>query len=120
MTLTTLINRPCTITHRTWDGAADRYGSKLPVETDVVTVCELQQRQRNERDDAGETIDSSWLLVLLPETVIAAGDTVSVVGDGEFEVHGEPWVSRNPRTQIVSHIEATVKRAAGTSLAGAS
>ena len=39
-------------------------------------------------------------------------DTVIVDGQ-EYELVGEPWDARNPRTRAQSHIEATVRRTRG-------
>ena len=82
------------------------------IETLVETVGELQQTQRTEPGDAGETSDTRWLLVLPAGTVVNTGDAVIV--DGEvYEVVGAPWPARNPRLGVASHIEASVRRTAG-------
>ena len=120
MTVTALLTLPCTITRRAYTGATDRYGSPTPTETHTDALCELQQRQRTEHEDEGETIDGTWLLVLPAGTLIGPSDSVSVQGSGDFDVHGEPWPVRNPRTGAPSHIEATLRRAGGTAQAGAS
>lgn len=109
MTLSTLINRPCQIVTRTADGTRNAYNDEIVAETIVETVCELQQRQRGEDTDAGDIADSSWLLVLPAGTQVAQDSTVIVDGD-RYELDGEPWPARNPRTQLMSHIEATVRR----------
>ena len=111
MSLTSLLNRACTITHRAWDGTLDSYGNQVATPTDTVTVCELQQKQRDETP--GQVSGSSWLLILPAGTTIAPGDTVTVDLE-EVEVQGEPGEARNPRTQVVSHIEATLARAVST------
>lgn len=78
-------------------------------------MCELQQVPR--RSVSGEPAahpdvsDSLWLLVLPADTLIDTGDAVIVDGH-RYEVSGEPWVARNPRTQAVSHIEASLRRVA--------
>lgn len=112
MSLASLLNRPMVVINRSDDGDTDEYGNAIPTETLVETVGELQQAQRTEPGDAGETSDSRWLLVLPAGTVVNTGDAVIV--DGEvFEVVGAPWPARNPRTQITHHIEATLRRTAG-------
>lgn len=112
LTLAQLLNRSCTITRLQPGDDCDGYGNQTSEETTIVTVCDLQQRQRNESPD--EIVASDWLLVLPAGTAIGAGDTVTVDGAGTFEVHGEPWQARNPRTRSISHLEATVRRTGGT------
>lgn len=112
MSLAQLLNRSCTITHRVAGATRDEYGNNVPDETTTSTVCELQQRQRTETPD-GTIARASWLLVLPADTEIASGDTVTV-GTVAYEVDGDPWTARNPRTGDDSHIEATVILAGGT------
>jgi hypothetical protein len=119
MTLAALLNRPCTIIRRVFEGDLDDYGNEIPTEITVAAVCELQQRQRSEDTDRGEVSATSWLLVLPAGTEIGSGD--SIVIDGEvYELDGDPWEARNPRTRQPSHIEATVVRTAGAGQDGAS
>jgi hypothetical protein len=33
-----------------------------------------------------------------------------IVNDLVFEVVGDPWQARNPRTRLLSHVEATVRK----------
>jgi hypothetical protein len=112
MTLSELINRDCSITRRTASGSTDDYGNEVATETTVDTVCELQQRNRSEPDAAGEFSDADWMLILPAGTEITTADTVTVDGQ-DYEVVGDPWPARNPRTREPSHVEATVRRTAG-------
>lgn len=107
--LSTLISRPCTITRRSSSGDLDDYGNETTTEDVVETVCELQQRQRSEPGDQAEFSDTNWVLFLLPDEAIDTSDVVTVDGH-VFEMVGDPWVVRNPRTGVDSHIEATVRR----------
>lgn len=51
-------------------------------------------------------------MILPAGTDVQGDDAVQV--DGEvYELVGEPWEARNPRTRQVSHIEATARRTAG-------
>lgn len=114
MPLSDLLNRPCTITRRSQSGTTDDYGNDIPAETTVETVCELQQRDRradSEPDLAGELSDTLWLLVLPAETDIDTGDVVEVDGL-VYEMFGDPWLARNPRTGEESHVECTLRRTA--------
>ena len=112
MTLTALLNRACTITGRTFTGQLDEYGDEIATETTIDTVCELQQQQRTETDDPGTRAASTWTLFLPAGTTIGPADTVTVDGQ-DFELVGEAWPARNPRTQTESHMEATIRRVAG-------
>ncbi len=114
MSLTDLLNRPMTLVQRVDMGDTDDYGNTVPTETRVEVLGELQQISRDEPDDAGETSDTRWTLFLLAGTSVKTGD--AVICDGEtFEVVGDPWHARNPRTGVESHIQATLRRTAGTS-----
>jgi hypothetical protein len=125
--LTTLLSLPCTIVRREASTATepvagtdvDDYGNPLPTDPDtdpadnayeLDTVCELQQQDRDEPAAAGELSDTVWLLYLPPGTELDTGDAVDVDGYGRFELVGDPWAVRNPRTGVASHVEATVRR----------
>lgn len=112
--VTNLLNLPCMIVNRSF-GGRDELGNDAATESTVETVCELQQRQRGE--DGEELSTESFLLVLPTGTVLRSAD--AVIADGiEYEVQGEPWPVRNPRTQSGSHLEATVVRVSGASEVG--
>lgn len=119
MTLTALLNRPLTLIRRSDEGAVDVYGNPEPTETLVPVVGELQQVRRDEPGDAGESSDTKWMLFLPAGTDVTTGD--AVVCDGAvYEVVGDPWEARNPRTGVASHIEASVRRTASASDEGGS
>jgi hypothetical protein len=112
MTLTALLNRPLTIVRRSPGDTTDEFGNRVPVETFVEAVGELQQQQRAEPVAEGEMSDARWILFLPAGTTIGTGD--AVICDGErFELVGEPWPARNPRTRLKSHVEATLRRTSG-------
>lgn len=109
MTLSSLLNRPLTLVSRSDEGATDLYGNPAPTETQTAVLGELQQVRRTEPDDSGELSDTTWLLVLPAGTSVNTGD--AVICDGEvYEVIGDPWNARNPRTEVISHVEATLRR----------
>lgn len=112
MPIDLLMNRPVTIVNRTDGDAVDEYGNEIPDEAATSTVGELQQQQRTEPGDAGETSDTRWLLMLPAGTVVNTGDAV-IVDSEVYEVVGAPWPARNPRTQTVHHVEATLRRTSG-------
>lgn len=110
--LSTLLNRPVTITRNLPSGDEDDYGNEIPTENVVETVGELQQVQRTEPGAAGELSVTHWLLMLPAGTDLRTGDSVEVEG-AAYQLVGDPWQVRNPRTQAESHVEATVVRTAG-------
>lgn len=117
MTLTQLLNRTVTITRRSASGDIDEFGNEISTETNVATVGELQQTQRTEPAAQGELSITTWLLVLPAGTSIDTGDAV-IVDNHTYEVIGAPWQARNPRTQVASHVEATLRRTVGSEETG--
>ena len=72
------------------------------------TLCELQQVNEDDAND-GRTQVSSWRVWLPADVELAGTDALEV--DGElFELEGDPWPVRNPRTSVVSHVEARARR----------
>lgn len=112
MSLTDLLNRPVTLLQRAASGDVDEYGNDVPDETLTETVGELQQTKRDELPVGDETTRTDWLLVLPAGTALRTGD-VAIVDGLQYEVVGDPWRLRNPRTQAESHVEATCRRVAG-------
>lgn len=119
MSLTQLINTPCTITHRTTSEKRDRYGNEIPTETLVDTVCEVQESRlslagrSSEPETEGEMSDTHWTGLFPTGTPLSTADTVRVEDIGDFEVAGEPWHARNPRTQTIDFVEVPLRRTVG-------
>ncbi len=119
MTLAQLLNRPCAVLHRTLSEEEDEFGNQKSATQEIETVCEVQESKRSlagrssEPASEGETSDAEWLGIFPAGTLLGTADTVRVDGIGELEVVGEPWAARNPRTQVVSHVEAPLRRTAG-------
>jgi hypothetical protein len=119
VSLAALLNRPCTITHRTASKKRDAYGNEIPVTANTDTVCEVQESSRSvggvrgEPAQGGEVADAGWIGFFPAGTVITTADSVSVGGIGSFSVVGEPWPARNPRTQQVNHVEVPLRRTVG-------
>lgn len=112
MTLATLVNRPCTIVSRTDSGSVNAYGDEINAENGTAALWELQQRGRSEGED--EVSDTRWSAYFLPDVALHSGDAIVDGETGEtYEVEGEPWRARNPRTHAVSHVEASVRRTGG-------
>lgn len=113
MPISSLLNRVCTLVYRTEDGTPDAFGNPTIDITAVAAVCEVQQRQRDERTVAGEVATTYWAVYLPADTTV--DDLAAVIVDGDvYELLGPPWPARNPRTQTVSHVEATAVRSAGS------
>lgn len=112
MSLAQLLNTPCTLLLRSPSGEDD-YGSETSTVEEVETVCEVQQQRRTEEDDQGELSDTGWLGIFPAGTDLRTGDGVRVEDLGTFELVGDPWPARNPRTQAESHLEATLRKTAG-------
>lgn len=111
--LSQLINRECQILRRSASAEIDDYGNEVPDVDVVTTVWEVQQRVRKEHDDA--VADTDWVGFFLPGEDVDSGDAVVDVTSGHrFEIVGDPWPVRNPRTQAESHVEAGVRRTAGS------
>lgn len=109
MSIDELLTRTCTIERQVAGADADVYGDEIPETSTLETVCELQQAGRDE--NPGRTIaDDTWQFFAPAETDIQAGDRVTVDGMA-FEVHGEPWIARDPELISTSHVEATLRRA---------
>ena len=104
-----LINRPCTIVSRSASADGDDYGNAIDTESTIDTVCEIQQRRRDEPADQGELSSTDWLGFFPAGTALDTGDAVQVDGE-RFELVGDPWPVRNPRTRAVSHIEASLRK----------
>jgi hypothetical protein len=118
MALADLLNLPVTLVQRTDSGTLDDYGNDIPTEVEVETVCELQQRRRDEPDGHGEMSSADFLLVLPAGTDARTAD-IAVIDGQDYEFVGDPWIARNPRTGVVSHVECTVRRTAGAGDEGA-
>lgn len=107
-----LMTRSATLLRYADSGEVDEYGDAVKTLTETSVSCELQQQRRNEDDEQAEVAESRWRLFLPAGTEVDTGDAIEVGGD-RYELVGEPWPVHNPRTEEISHIEATVRRVAG-------
>lgn len=131
MPISTLLSQPCLLIRRSASGDSDDYGNETQAETTVQTVCEIQQQQRVEGGTHEDLSDTRWLLILPASTVLDTGDAVEVgallpgegvlpssdlfpTGSHRYELVGEPWPVIDARTGIEHHVEATVRRTAGS------
>lgn len=107
--LANYLNQSCQIINRSMSVDRDDYGDEIPAETTTVVNGYIEQRGSSESADVTETTH----FVMFPaNTEIDAGDAVVVAGE-TFEIVGEPWVVNNPRTGVVSHVQADAKKTNG-------
>jgi hypothetical protein len=105
-----LMNLPCTVIRRETSAERDDYGDEIRDETTESTSCELQQLGSSEPSD--EAASTTYTLFLPADVEIDQDDAV-VINGHLYELAGTPDLIRNPRTQQDSHIEVSVRRAAG-------
>lgn len=106
-----LMTNTATITHVEVDeDNPDEYNNPGEATTTTTALCELQQTRRDETHDDSAVQGETWNLYLVPTATIDGGDRATVDGV-TYEVLGPPWRARHPRTGVVTHIEATVRRA---------
>lgn len=115
MSLSALLNRPCVITRRV-DSGTDDYGDPSTASTTEDTVCELQLYAKL-RSTGGETeLDQAAIEtghIFLPGTLAPPGalDAVTITDlAATYEFDGPAEPVRNPRTGLVSHLQASVRR----------
>lgn len=108
--LSNLISRPCTIVRRSQSTESDEHGNEIPSVSEVETVCEIQQRQRSERDDQ-PLGRGDWLAFFLPTEDLTGADALRLDDLGVFEFDGPPWLADSGPTAI-HHWEASVVRVA--------
>lgn len=117
MSLASLINRRCQVVRRLPGTDTDPYGRQIPREEIVDTLCEFQRVVRRTVDEEaggyGELSDTLWQVFFLPGFELRTGDALIVDGIS-YELVSDPWEARNPRTRQVTHIEAVVRRTAGS------
>lgn len=108
---TRLMTQTATLHHVTQTGDADEYNDPTTEETTETVACLLQQRTRIEANGLAVTSTDTWALYLPAGTTVDTLDYVTVDGI-DYQIDGRPWPAFNPRARAVSHIEATLKRAA--------
>lgn len=127
---TRLLRQWVLVEHVTQDGPPDGMGD--PTEESTWSRFRGYAWQQTETETTGNQIIESeqWRLALVRSAAghIDAGDRVIVDGQldgpngttgipvpgiGEtFEVAGEPWPAKNPRTLLVEYVEAKLERSA--------
>lgn len=119
MSIARMINRECVILRRTASSDQDEYGDEIPETIEIETVCEIQKQKRIAEETPAEISDTRWSVFFLAGEEVGSGDRLRTVDDDlTYEIEGDPWRVRNPRTQQVSHIEATARRTSGPGVGG--
>ncbi len=87
----------------------DEHGDPTTVETDVATRC-FVSRQTATEVGVEQTAAETFRLYLPFDAPLDGLDAVTVMAQ-RYEVDGPPWFVFNPRTVVVHHVEATLRRA---------
>jgi len=103
-----LMTRTAVLLQREQDGPVDEYGNPTWTEVGVPVACELQQESAYE-DEGGVLQLTTWRLYL-PASAPSSGWDALQLGSELYELEGDAWLARNPRTQLDSHVEARVRR----------
>ena len=111
MAIADLLTLPLTVTRRTGGVVSDELGNETPATETPETVGELQQLRSEETN--GDVTVTDWRLFLPAGTGLDTGDAVTLEDGRTFEVVGDPWPVRDPRTGEDSHVEAVLRRAGG-------
>lgn len=111
MNVAHLLTSTAVVTTVTYTGSADAMGDPTAVTASLTFRCWLSQTQRAEVTDNTAVQQETWDLYLEPAAADAVEgfDRVTVAGV-TYEFVGPPWTALNPRTQLVSHVECTVRR----------
>ena len=82
--------------------------AELVDEVAGITSCELQQAAATDAHD-GRLQQTGWRVFLPAGVDLTGWDALRIDGD-LLELVGDPWPVRHPRTGVVSHVEAEVRR----------
>lgn len=105
MPASNLINLDGVLTKVTQDGAADPYNTPTATTTTAAVKCWYQQTSSSENTADTNQQTQTHDLFFRAGTDVTGFDSLAVDGF-TFQILGPPWPAKNPRTQIVSHVEA--------------
>lgn len=98
-------------THVTDAANVDQMGDPLTVETEHSFKCWWQQDTREESDQLTDVQRERLRLFLEPAAAGVVDGSAEITIDGiGYVFDGPPWPARNPRTNVVTHVEADVRR----------
>lgn len=111
MNVARLLTSTATVTGVADTGADDLFGDPTESTTTATFACWLHQEQRSEETANTDTQRERWTLYLDASAagLVDGGDRVTV-DDVVYEMDGPSWPALNPRTQVVTHVECTVRR----------
>lgn len=105
-----LLTSSAEITFVTDDGVPDSFGDATQTTTSQTFRCWMYQTGRAEDTANADSQFETWSLMLEAAAANVNGwDRVTVNGI-EYELAGPPWPALNPRTQLTTHVECTVRR----------
>jgi hypothetical protein len=103
-----LLTLDAQLLRRDQSGPPDEYGNPGWVVVGEPVACELQMQTSFE--DHGAALQSStYRLILAPLAGVRGWDALELDGV-TYELDGDAWLARNPRTGQLSHVEAIVRR----------
>lgn len=116
MPISRLLNMPATIIRRRPGEEEDERGNQVSVPKEVETRCWIEKRKRAEEEPGqeGELSDTLWAGYFEAGVDLRTGDAIVIDGQGKYELVGDPWEAINPRTGQASHVEANLRRTAGS------
>lgn len=86
-------------------GEPDEYGNPTSTETELATVCELQQAGAREELDGAVPV-TTWRVFLPADAPAKGWDAVRLADGRVLELNGDAWAVSSPRTGELSHVEA--------------
>ena len=86
----------------------DEYGNPTYTPSQIQTKCYYEQQAHQEVMDPPGEIEQQQVLFMVPADVPINGWSAVTIEGVSFDVKGPPWVVRNPRSNRVSHVEASL------------
>ena len=98
-----------TLTTRSGEDHRDEYNDVVPNESTSTVKCWWQQTQAvDDTVDTAQATETARLFIEAGATVNAT--STLAIGDATWEIVGPPWTVTDPRTGVVTHIEANGRR----------
>jgi hypothetical protein len=104
-----LLTLEAQLLRRSQDGPPDEYGNPAWEAVAEPVTCELQQEGATEAEGGAVQV-SAWRVYLAAAAADVRGWDALEVAGATYEVDGDAWTVRNPRTGAISHVEARVRR----------
>lgn len=108
---TRLMNQTGTISYITGDTTADEMGNPTETIDTGEYCCWLWQTSRSENTANADVQQETFLVGLDPAAEPFAGTVKTIEINGvNYDFEGPPWPVTHPRSGVVTHLEATVRR----------